>query len=301
MKILVTGGAGCVGKALKKIHKINDNQWFFIQRSDCDLVNREEVIKVFQDIRPTCVIHLASYVPGFYNIDKISSFSTNVRINENVLEASHLADTNRGIFCLSANMFSSKLSTFPLDETMIFDDALDGLFEGYSYSKRMLAMQCRNYNDQYGRKYFGIIPCNIFGPNDDFTSGRLIPNLIKKFSEAIKTDSDVVINGTGKPVRQFIYSLDLAKIIEWLAINYLATEPLICCANDEISIADLAYKIGKLLNFKKRIIFDETKPDGSLRRTIDNSRLKKIMGDKLEFTDLDLGLEETINSSKEIA
>lgn len=300
MKILVTGSSGCVGKALQTIPKIKDNQWIFLQRQDCDLVNREEVLKVFQEIKPAYIIHLASYVPGFYNIDKVSSFSTNIRINENVLEASHLSNINRGIFCLSANMFSPKLSNFPLNETMIFDESLSGMFEGYAYSKRMLAMQCYNYNKQYGRKYFGIIPSNIFGPNDNFASGRLIPSLIKKFGEAIKNNSDVTLNGSGKPLRQFIYSIDLAKIIEFLAINYNSAEPIICCNDDEISVAELAGRIGQLMNFKDRIIFDDTKPDGPLKRTIDNSLLKKIMGDNLTFTDLNLSLQETINSSKEI-
>lgn len=300
MKILVTGSSGCVGKALQAISKTKDNQWIFLRRQDCNLIDREEVLKIFKEIKPTYVIHLASYVPGFYNIDKVSSFSTNIRINENVLEASHLSNVDRGIFCLSANMFSSKLSSFPLNENMIFDESLSGIFEGYAYSKRMLAMQCYNYNEQYNRKYFGIIPSNIFGPNDNFASGRLIPSLIKKFSESIKNNSDVILNGSGKPLRQFIYSVDLARIIEFLAINYYGTDPIICCNDDEISVSELAVKVGCLMGFKNRIIFDDTKPDGPIKRTIDNSRLKKIIGDDLIFTDLNLSLKETINSSKEI-
>ena len=104
MKILVTGSNGCVGSSLKSLCSEEDN-WVFIERKDCDLTNRERTIDLVRTIGPDYIIHLASYVPGFYNIDKVSSFSNNVRINENVLEASNLAGIQNGMFCLSVNMF----------------------------------------------------------------------------------------------------------------------------------------------------------------------------------------------------
>jgi GDP-L-fucose synthase len=293
MRTLITGGNGCVGNALKTLHTNQD--WIFIERKDCDLTDRKITIELFQKIKPEYIIHLASYVPGFYHIDRVASFARNVRINENVLEASNLAGIERGMFCFSVNMFPEIPSKFPMDESMIFEGALAGAFAGYAYSKRMLALQCQNYNTQYGRKYFGIIPCNIYGPNDNLNSGRLIPNLIGKFKESLKTNSNVIINGTGKPLRQFIYSIDLAKIIEYLSLNYFDTKPIICCNDTEISIMELSKQIGKSLNFNNQIKFDTSQPDGVLQRTVSNDYLKTLMSD-LSFTPLSNGLSATIKS-----
>lgn len=294
MKIIVTGSNGCVGSALKSVCVGEDN-WFFADRRDCDLTNKERTIDMFERIAPDYVVHLASYVPGFYNIDRVASFSSNVRINENVLEASNLAGVERGMFCLSVNMFPEKPKSFPMDESMIFDGHLTGAFAGYSYSKRMLELQCQNYNAQYGRKYFGIIPCNIYGPNDNLSSGRLIPNLISKFQEAAKNNTGVTINGTGKPLRQFIYSLDLARIIKHLVAGYSDTKPVICCADTEITIAELAAQIGEVMSFRNQIQFDTSKPDGNLIKTVSNDYLKTVMPD-VSFTPLKMGLEKTISS-----
>jgi len=291
MKILVTGSNGCVGSALRSLCTDEEN-WIFIERKDCDLTNREQTIHVFKHAKADYVIHLASYVPGFYNINKVDSFSANVRINENVLEASHLADIDRGMFCLSVNMFPEIPSKFPMDESMMLEGELSGVFAGYAYSKRMLALQCKSYNDQYSRSYFGIIPCNIYGPNDNLSSGRLIPNLIGKFKEAMRLDTDVIINGSGKPLRQFIYSVDLSRIIKHLTF-YSDTKPIICCSDTEVSIHDLANQIGETAGFKKKILFDLTKPDGNLRKTVSNSYLKAVMPN-VSFTSLKDGLKNTM-------
>ncbi len=299
MRVLVTGSNGCVGRALKSLCE-NDKEWIFINRGDCNLENLEMTKEVFCELQPIdYIVHLASYVPGFYNINKVASITENVRINENVLEASLMLGVKRGLFGLSVNMFPDNPSTFPMDESMILEGSLGGNFAGYAYSKRLLAMQCQNYNSQYGTQYTGIIPCNIYGPNDNLKSGRLIPNLIGKFQEAIKNKSDVVINGSGKPLRQFIYSLDLANIIKYLVSNYHDTKPIICCSDVELTIADLAIQIGQVLDFKHQIIFDSSKPDGVLKKTVSNHYLKTIMP-QVSFTTLKEGLEETIRSMESL-
>lgn len=295
MKILVTGSNGCVGRELESICK-DDSSLIFLKRGDCDLLDRESTIKIWKTIQPDYVVHLAAYVPGFYNIDRVDSFSKNVRINENVLEASHLTGVEKGIFCLSVNMFPDKPSRFPMDESMIFEGELAGAFAGYGYSKRMMALQCQNYNLQYNRKYIGLISSNIYGPHDNFKSGRLIPNLISKFKEAKKNRTDMIINGTGEPLRQFIYSLDLAKIIKYLAKNYSGTDNIICCSDEEISISLLADMIGSIIGFDHEIKFDSSKPDGVAKKTMTNKHLKKIIPE-FAFTSLKEGLTETIKES----
>ncbi len=298
MTIIVTGSNGCVGSALKSIC-VGENDWRFLDRGDCDLTNRDDTIYLFKKIKPDYVVHLASYVPGFYNIDRVASFSTNVRVNENVLEASNLAGVEKVMCCLSVNMFPEVPPKFPMDESMVFDGPLTGPFAGYAYSKRMLELQCQNYNTQYNRKYFGIIPSNIYGPNDNMASGRLIPNLITKFKDAAKNDTDVTMSGAGQPLRQFIYSLDLALIIKHLVRDYSDIKPIICCGDEEISIADLVNKIGEIVQFKHQIKFDTSKPDGNLKKTVSNNYLKTIMPN-VSFTSLKDGLEKTINSMESI-
>lgn len=290
MKILVTGANGCVGKAVRSICVSED--WSFAERKDCDLTDRDQTVKFFERSGADYVVHLASYVPGFYNVNKVDAIATNVRINENVLEASRKAGIGKGMFCLSVTMFQDSPLKFPMDESMILEGGLSGALSGYSYAKRLLAIQCQNYNDQYGTKYFGIVPSNIYGPNDNLVAGRLVPNLILKFKDAMERDSDVMLNGSGKPLRQFIYSLDLAKIIANLAMNYFDTKPVICCGDEEVSICDLALQISHVLDFKKKITFDQGR-DGAIRRTVSNAYLKSLMP-RVSFTPLMEGLEATI-------
>lgn len=302
MKIIVTGSNGCVGSALKKVaptyHSYDfdyDHNWQFITRKDCDLENREETTAFFKVAAPDAVVHLASYVPGFYQIDPVKSFSSNIKINENVIEASHLAGVQNLMCCLSSNMFAN-CSGFgcPLSEVSMLKGSLDGPFAGYGYAKRAAAISCQNYNEQYGRKYFGLIPCNIYGPNDNMTSGRLIPNLIQKFQAAVQNDDpEVVINGTGKPLRQFIYSVDLAKIIKNLIENYTDAKPIICSSDEEVSIAELAQMIAEATGFNGEMKFDPSKGDGVLKKTVDNSYLKTVMPD-VSFTSLKDGLKDIV-------
>lgn len=294
MRVLVTGSNGCVGGAVQELCR-DESNWVFSGRKDCDLTDRQQTIKFFQSIQPDYVVHLASYVPGFYNVNSVASFSDNVRINENVLEATHLAGVDRGMFCLSVHMFPEVPSRFPMDESMMFEGAINGPLAGYAYSKRMLELQCQNYNHQYGRKYFGIIPCNVYGPHDNLKSGRLIPSLICRFKEAIEADSDVVINGTGEPLRQFIYSIDLAKVIKHLINTYDGVDSIVCCGDTEVRIAELAGLIGEVMNFSSRIKFDSSRPDGNLKRTVDNSYLKTLLPSTFSFTSLKVGLKETID------
>lgn len=286
MKTLVTGGNGLVGSALKQLNK----DWLYIDRRTCDLTNREDTLALFKTVQPDRLVHLAAYVPGFYKIDKVDSFAVNVRINENVLEAANAANVGKGIFCLSVNMLPDNPPYYPMDEKLIMEGSVSGPFAGYAYSKRMLELQCQNYNNQYNRQYFGIIPCNIYGKNDNLDSGRLIPNLTKQFRSAIQNNVNVTINGTGKPLRQFIYADDLARVISTLLDTYQKTEPLLCCGNEEVSIADLAHTIGKILNFENEIIFDTSKPDGVLKKTVVGSYIHNMF----QFTSLEEGLKQVL-------
>ena len=142
------------------------------------------------------------------------------------------------------------------------------------------------------------MPCNLFGPNDNYDSqnSHFLPALIKKIYLASKKKKNKIVNlwGTGKPLREFIYSKDIAKLTKWVLEEYEETEPIILSTSHEISIRDLVDLLVQEFNFKGKVIFDDTKPDGQFRKPSDNSKIKKYLPD-FEFTPIEVGIKETVN------
>lgn len=295
-KIIVTGGSGMIGNALKDI--INDkNIWIFLSSKDCDLTKLNEVEKLFQEKKPDFVIHLAANVGGlFKNIrEKILMFRDNVRINENVLECCNKFNVQKGIFCLSTCIYPYKPSKYPMNESMVHESEPHPSNEGYGYSKRMMEMQCRNYNEQFGREYICVIPVNLYGPHDNFNldNSHVVPGLIHRFYNAKKNNKDFYMYGHGRPLRQLIYSYDFAKILIMILFEYKSKKPINCC-NDEISIKDLTFLIGKLSDYDiSKIKIDESKPEGCFKKTVDGSYFNEIFPN-FKYTKLEDGLFDTI-------
>jgi GDP-L-fucose synthase len=159
----------------------------------------------------------------------------------------------------------------------------------------MADIQIRAYREQYGLNYVSVIPTNIYGLNDNFslTHGHVIPMLLHKMYNAQRNNTDFVVWGSGKPLREFIYSKDIAKLSEWVLDNYNESEPIIFSNSVEISIEDLVDLLVKEFNFKGKVVFDKSKPDGQFRKPSDNSKLKSYLPD-FEFTPIEKGLKETI-------
>ena len=161
----------------------------------------------------------------------------------------------------------------------------------------MLEVQSRAYRDQYGCNFVTVIPCNIYGPNDNFNldSGHVIPSLIHKCYLAKKNDNDFIIKGSGKPLRQFIYNLDLAKLILKMLFTYEDKEPIILSVSegDEVSIAHVARTIAKWFKYEERIKFDCDSADGQFKKTADNQKLMKLYPET-EFTSIDDGIATTV-------
>ena len=296
-KIIVTGGSGMVGKSLKDLVKNSEHSWVFLSSKDCDLTNHDEVDKLFEREKPTYVVHLAANVGGlFKNMrEKTSMFKDNVRMNENILEICNKHNVQKGIFCLSSCIFPYKPSKFPMDESMMHESAPHPSNEGYGYSKRMMEMQCRNYNQQFNREYICLIPVNLYGPYDNFNlnDSHVIAGLIHRFHIAQKDNLDFSMYGSGTPLRQFITSDDFSKIILLTLFNYEKTDSLICC-NDEITIKELTYLVGKLSGYDvSKIKQDKTKADGCLRKTVDGSYFKTVFPD-FRYTSLEDGVKNTI-------
>ena len=297
---IITGGSGLVGSAFRKIKKEYKNiNFIFLNSNNCDLTEFSKSKQVFKSYNPDCVIHLAAYVGGlFKNLNNnVEMYEKNMLINLNVLKICHELNINKVICCLSTCIFPDNI-TYPINERQLHLGPPHNSNIGYSYAKRMLEIHCSLYNNQYNRKYICIIPTNIYGEYDNFSlsDGHVIPALIHKCFLSQKNNEDFVVFGTGKPLRQFIYSEDLAKLIMLILEYYHDKNPIILSSDekDEISIKDIAIKIHTIFNNKNKIIFDNSFSDGQYKKTADNSKIKKIFND-FKFTNIDIGLKTTID------
>jgi len=300
MKILVTGGTGLVGYAINQIKNLYPNYNFlFIGSSNCDLTNYEQTNAFFAKEKPDYVIHLAAYVGGLYkNLNyKVEMLEQNLLINFNVLKCCHLFQVKKCISTLSTCIFPDK-TTYPINETMLHSGPPHDSNYSYAYAKRLLEVHSRSYREQYGDNFICIIPTNIYGPNDnyDLENAHVIPALIHQCHLSKKHNTPFIIRGTGKPLRQFIYSIDLAKLIMWTLENYNKEESIILSVgeNDEISIENVARIIAKNFDYEHMIKFNSTFSDGQYKKTADNKTFLQLHGD-FDFTSIEEGIKKSVN------
>jgi GDP-L-fucose synthase len=281
-RILITGGSGLVGSALKKISiDYANNDFFFVSSKQYNLTDYNECNKMFYDNKPDIVIHLAAYVGGLYkNMNhKVSMFENNIIINYNVLKCAYQYGVKKLVACLSTCIFPD-ITTYPIKESFLHNGPPHFSNDAYAYSKRMLEVQCRLYRENFGANYVCIIPTNIYGEHDNFSiqDAHVIPALIHKCYLAKKNNDKFIVFGSGKPLRQFIYSEDLAKLILW-TVNNFNSDNIILSGSEEISIREIATSIASYFDMEKDIIFDTSFSDGQFMKTADNSKLMGLIGD----------------------
>lgn len=301
MKILVTGGSGLIGSALKNhIGLVNDtdNEWVFINSKDCNLLNVDEVYKIFNSIQPDYIIHLAAEVGGlFKNMnEKVKMLENNLLMNFNVLKIAHELDIENIMCCLSTCIFPDKVE-YPISESSLHNGSPHNSNYAYAYAKRMLDIHCRVYREQYNRKYFCIIPTNVYGPNDNYNlkDGHVIPALIHQCFLSKQSNRPFFVKGTGSPLRQFIYSKDIASCIYHLVFHYTDYESIILSINesDEISIGDIAKLIAKCMNYNN-IVFQPEYADGQYKKTVNNKFLLSLLPNTFQFTSIEKGILESV-------
>ena len=287
-KTLVTGGSGLVGSAISGTKmKIG---------SSFDL--RDSVItdNLFKDLEPQNVIHCAAKVGGLGgNMNMKGEFYyDNIMINTNVIESCRKHNVKKLVCFLSTCVFPDNID-YPLTEKKIHLGEPHNSNYPYAYAKRMADIQIKAYREQYGLNYVCVIPTNIYGPNDNFNleNGHVIPSLIHKCYLAKKSNTPFRVWGSGRPLREFIYSKDVAKLTDWLLNNYDEDEPIILSTSEEISIFEVVNLIVKHMEFTGEVIWETDKPDGQFRKPSDNSKLLSYLPD-FKFTSLDDGLKETI-------
>eukprot|EP00808_Paulinella_micropora_P005490 g45216.t1 len=302
--IMVTGGSGLVGQAIKAcIHEkgegLDSEKWIFLSSKDGDLRDLDATKKLFKKHKPTHVIHLAAFVGGlFKNMAKpVEFWNWNTEMNNNVLKCALEFKTKKVVSCLSTCIFPDK-TTYPIDETMIHNGPPHDSNEAYAYAKRMIDVLNRAYAKEYGVTFTSVIPTNIYGPHDNFNleDSHVIPGLLHRMYLAKEKGEDFYVYGTGKPLRQFIYSHDLAKLFIWVARHYDSCEPLILSVDEkaEVSIKHVVETIVKAMDFKGKLTYDTSKSDGQYKKTASNAKLRQLLPD-FEFTPFEQGVKETVD------
>jgi len=299
--ILVTGGNGLVGRGLQKASLLDpreDEEFVFLNSKDGDLKDAAQTRAIFEKYRPTHVIHLAAKVGGLFSNTLLNHtyWNDNISMNTNVLDCSKEFGVKKVVSCLSTCIFPDK-TTYPIDETMIHNGPPHSSNFGYSYAKRMIDVMNHAYNVEYGCQFTAFVPTNVFGPHDNFNveHGHVLAGLLKKAYLAKREGKPLLVYGTGKPRRQFIYSVDLGKLILWTIREYNEIEPIILSVDEdtEITIAGLAQMIADAFELEHGLAFDETKSDGQYRKTATNKKLRSYLPD-FKFTPLRQALGETV-------
>lgn len=300
--ILVTGGTGLVGSAIASVAKkcpVENEEWFFASSKDADLTKMESTQALFTRVKPTHCIHLAAKVGGlFKNLKyKVEMWTDNVAINNNVMECCKDFKVEKLVSCLSTCIFPDK-TTYPIDENMLHTGPPHCSNEGYAYAKRMIDVLNRCYYDEYGCNFTAVIPTNIYGEHDNYhlEDSHVIPGLIHKFYNAKKNGSAITVMGTGKPLRQFVYSEDLARLMMWTLRDYDSRDPIILSVGeeDEVSIKDVVDMIAEAMEFKGEIKYDTDKPDGQFKKTACNTKLRSLQPD-FKFTPMKDAVKKSVD------
>ena len=288
MTKLITGGTGLVGSAFRSGVKVSFK--------DYNLLSQVDTQRMLADHQPKAVIHTAATVGGLgANMTYPADFYyNNITMNTNVIEECYQAGVQKLVCFLSTCVFPDKVE-YPLDETKIHKGEPHPSNAPYAYAKRMADVQVQAYNKQYGTEYFCVIPTNIYGPFDNFNlqNGHVIPMLVHKCYLAKRDNTAFEVWGSGKPLREFVYSQDLADIVDLLVEKYDGVDPVIISNPKEYSIKEVVDLIVKLMDFKGDVVWLDDKPDGQFRKPSSNKKLLSIIG-SYNFTPLEVGLKNTI-------
>ena len=301
-KLLVLGSQGLVGTAIKRSEIIN--QKFIVHysnRAEADLTNKKEVESLFTSVKPNITINCAGKVGGILanNTQRYEFLTENLLINLNLFETLKKYE-NSLLINLGSSSIYPKNSKFPLKESSLMTGPLEETNAAYSLSK-IVGIAMGKAIESNILKTINLIPTNLYGPNDNFDSqsSHVVPGLINKFYKAQqKNDVECVVWGSGKPTRELLFVDDLVSALEVIIESSPKEEIINVGSGSEISIKDLANKISLISGYKGKVIFDTSKPDGVLRKTLDSSLISSLNWSPK--VDLDDGLQRTYEWYKKI-
>lgn len=297
MKIYVAGHRGLVGSALvRAIEATDEHTWIGQTRQELDLLNRSAVFEYVAKERPDWVVIAAAKVGGIHanSTYPVEFLSENLQIETNLIDACHAAKIERVLF-LGSSCIYPKASPQPIKEEYLLTGPLEPTNEAYALAKISGLKLIEAYRKQYGYRWISAMPTNLYGPGDNFDlqNSHVLPALIRKFHEAKEASaSSVTLWGSGKPMREFLHADDLASACLHLLTNYDGASALNVGTGIDVSIKELAELIAKLTGFNGLIDWDQSKPDGTMRKLLDVSAITST-GWKARIP-LESGLRETI-------
>ena len=298
-RVTVTGGKGFLGSyILEKLQKRGCRNISIADLPEYNLTRLPDIQRMYQEQKPDIVIHLAAVVGGIganrENPGKF--FYENAIMGIQLIHEAYLNKIEKFV-ALGTICAYPKFTPVPFKEEDLWNGYPEETNAPYGLAKKMMLVQSQAYRQQYGFNSIFLLPVNLYGPRDNFDpkSSHVIPALIKKWVDAINEKRDkIVVWGTGKPSREFIYVEDAAEGILLAAEKYNKSEPVNIGAGFEITIEDLVNLIVKLTGFKGKVIWDSSKPDGQPRRMLDTTRAKQEFGFEAK-TPFEEGLKRTIN------
>jgi GDP-L-fucose synthase len=297
-KIYVAGHKGMVGSAImRKLEELDYNNVITLSKSELDLTNAESVYRFFRDEEPEYVFLAAAKVGGILanNDFKADFIYDNLMIQSNIIKNSQKFGVKKLLF-LGSSCIYPKMSPQPIKEEYLLTGALEPTNDAYAIAKIAGIKMCQSFNQQYGTNFISVMPTNLFGPGDnyDLQTSHVLPALIRKFHEAkVNGKSEVIIWGSGKPMREFLYVDDLSEACIYLMLNHDGSEIVNIGTGEDISIQDLSYLIKEIIDFPGEIVYDSSKPDGTHRKLLDVSKLHSL-GWKHKTSLVD-GIKKTYN------
>ncbi len=299
-RIVVTGGAGFLGRHLQAELRragLPAERLLVPLEQDYDLTQEANVVRMYDDLRPTVVLHLAAQVGGIgANRDNPGRFFyANLAMGLHLIEHARRRGLKKFVQ-LGTVCAYPKFTPVPFTETDLWNGYPEETNAPYGLAKKALLVMLQGYRQQYGLNGVYLLPVNLYGPHDNFDlhTSHVIPALIRKFLEAkARGDREVVIWGTGAASREFLFVEDCARGIVLATQRYDGPEPVNLGSGFEITIKDLAEKIRRLAGFEGRLVWDTSKPDGQPRRCLNTARAAQLFDFRAQV-DFDEGLRRTI-------
>jgi len=291
MKVLVTGGSGFLGKWLKNYRP----NWVYVSSSDYDLTSKTQCQRMFKDVGPDAVVHLAARVGGIKdNSEKQAEyFYQNTMMNTHVIHEAYEYGVTRLLASLSTCSYPDTVDCYPFIEQDFFSGPPAATNFSYGFSKRMMHVQCKSYREQYGVNYSTFCPSNLYGPGDEMDPDKshFVSAMIKKIHEA-EPGSTVKFWGTGEPLRQQLYVDDLASSIPWILDHHNSSDPIIVAPDQNLSIREMIKSFCSIINKKVHIVFNGSL-DGQYRKDGSNLKFKMMMPEVFKFTPFEEGIRRT--------
>lgn len=283
-KIFVAGYKGLVGSAItKELKEKGYNNLILKGHKELDLSDSFAVREFFSINKPDYVILAAAKVGGIYanNTYPVEFFTENMKIQLNVIENSYKYNVKKLLF-LGSSCIYPKSAQQPLKEEYLLSSKLEKTNEMYALAKIGGLKLCDAYNREYGTDFISVMPCNLYGFNDNYheQNAHVLPMLLKRFHDAkVSNAESVTVWGSGKPLREFMFAGDLARAVVYLMENKTAKdigEIINIGTGEEITISELADLIKEVVGYKGKIVFDKTKPDGTMRKVMDISKMNSL-------------------------